>query len=305
MALTKLDPNIIGQDSTGAGKITSAGGSVSIDSSGNVRIANSSANTVTVLSNGNIGFGNTAPGYALDLGNKTDGMRLPTGNTESRPTGMAGVMRYNSTLGCPEFYNGITWVQLVDLNAFTQLNSTALAHSVVNSGGTGLQGNGSTVITNYGTAALSVTTSTIGSSFVSGNFSTHGGHSGSNSYPMYWGTYVGISKAVNQLKVWVHGNSWGYFELAGSNDCGNGSNFATNGTWTNIPFVSSTNSNSNQNMGGNVSGLSDGTIITFTYNNSTPYIAYRIKILDSSKPNQSLGTFYGGSAGYMWQLNRV
>ena len=59
MALTKLDPNIIGQDSTGAGKITSAGGSVSIDSSGNVRIANSSANSVTVAANGGASFAGT------------------------------------------------------------------------------------------------------------------------------------------------------------------------------------------------------------------------------------------------------
>lgn len=52
MALTKLDPSVIGQDSSGSGKITSAGGSVSIDSSGNVRIANSSANSVIFAANG-------------------------------------------------------------------------------------------------------------------------------------------------------------------------------------------------------------------------------------------------------------
>lgn len=57
MALTKLDPNVIGQDSTGAGKITSAGGSVSIDSSGNVRIANNSANSILFAANGTVGFG--------------------------------------------------------------------------------------------------------------------------------------------------------------------------------------------------------------------------------------------------------
>ena len=56
MALTKLDPSVIGQDSSGSGKITSAGGSVSIDSSGNVRIANTTANTITITSAGALTF---------------------------------------------------------------------------------------------------------------------------------------------------------------------------------------------------------------------------------------------------------
>jgi hypothetical protein len=67
MALTKLDPNVIGQDSTGAGKITSAGGSVSIDSSGNVRIANATANSVTVTANGTVGIGTVTPSAKLHV----------------------------------------------------------------------------------------------------------------------------------------------------------------------------------------------------------------------------------------------
>jgi hypothetical protein len=56
MALTKLDPSVIGQDSTGAGKITSAGGSLSIDSAGNVKIANNTANTIAITSTGVLTF---------------------------------------------------------------------------------------------------------------------------------------------------------------------------------------------------------------------------------------------------------
>jgi hypothetical protein len=58
-------------------------------------------------------------------------------------------------------------------------------------------------------------------------------------------------------------------------------------------------------MGGNASGCTDGTTITFWYTNDVPFSAYRIKVLDSSRPGMSQGSIYGGSAGYVWQLNRV
>jgi len=81
MALTKLDPNVIGQDSTGAGKITSAGGSVSIDSIGNVRIANSSANSVTVAANGSFTFGGNTTNFYGNVG--FNGVTSFFGNTVS------------------------------------------------------------------------------------------------------------------------------------------------------------------------------------------------------------------------------
>lgn len=101
MALTKLDPNIIGQDSTGAGKITSAGGSVSIDSSGNVRIANSSANSVTVAANGNVGINTTSPTSALSV----------TGNATISANVTAASLNY--VTGHPLSIKGcITWIDL-------------------------------------------------------------------------------------------------------------------------------------------------------------------------------------------------
>ena len=186
----------------------------------------------------------------------------------------------------------------------TQINTTSMAHSlVIPAGSTGLQGQGSSVITTYGAAAPSVAPGSVG--YSSGNFSTHGGHSGSNSYPSYWAVYLGTAKAVNQLITYVHGNSWGHFVLEGSNDSGNTGNFATAGTWTPITFTSSNNGSNTQNMGGNGSGRGDGTSITCTYSNSTGYLAYRVKMLDSSAPGQAIGTTYAGSGGYSWQLNRV
>lgn len=187
--------------------------------------------------------------------------------------------------------------QSVDLSTFTQANTVSMPHSIVNVGGTGLQGAGSATIDASGPAAPSRTDNPI--------YHTHGGHSGSNSYPMYWAVYLDEAKPVNRLSVKIHGNCWGYFELAGSNDSGSSTNFATNGTWTNLSFTGSTNSNNNQNMGGASSGLSEKFELFFNYNNDVPYRAYRIKILDNSRPNQSLGSSYGGSAAYNWRFDRV
>jgi len=109
MALTKLDPSVIGQDSTGASKITSAGGSVSIDSTGSVRIANGTANSVTIAANGFVGIGTQTPNYSLDIGSKTDAVLLPAGTTAQRPTGAAGALRFNTTLKGLDFHDGGQW----------------------------------------------------------------------------------------------------------------------------------------------------------------------------------------------------
>jgi Chaperone of endosialidase len=88
MALTKLDPNVIGQDSTGTGKITSAGGSVSIDSSGNVRIANSSANSVLFAADGTVGVGvsSVLSTYKMEVdhGTSTNFLALTTRNSSAQ-----------------------------------------------------------------------------------------------------------------------------------------------------------------------------------------------------------------------------
>ena len=175
-----------------------------------------------------------------------------------------------------------------------------MCHSVYQASGTlGLQGQGSGCISLYGAAAPSMAISNTGN-----QFATHGGHCGASDYPGYWAVHLGGARAANQLKVWIHANSWGYFELQGSNNSGNASGFNQSGNWTTLSFLCSNNSNC-QNMGGNASGCTDGTVFSFWYTNDVPFAAYRIKVLDSSRQTQSLGTTYGGSAGYVWQLNRV
>ena len=53
---------------------------------------------------GVLGIGATAS-YSLDVSGKTDGVALPSGTTANRPTGSAGLIRYNSTLSKLEYYD--------------------------------------------------------------------------------------------------------------------------------------------------------------------------------------------------------
>jgi len=40
----------------------------------------------------------------------TGALTLPVGTTAQRPTAVIGMMRFNSTTGLTEIYNGTTWV---------------------------------------------------------------------------------------------------------------------------------------------------------------------------------------------------
>lgn len=53
-----------------------------------------------------------APSYSIDTNGHTDGVRIPVGTTAQRPTGANGVIRYNSTDGVYEGYNGSVWGSL-------------------------------------------------------------------------------------------------------------------------------------------------------------------------------------------------
>lgn len=225
-------------------------------------------------------------------------MTVPSGNTAQRPgSPTVGMMRFNTDLNDYEVYrSSVGWTALdTDLGAYTGINTSSFPHSIVNVGGTGLQGAGSVV---GGPEAPSM--------MRTDGFATHGGHSGVNSFPMYWAVHFnGIKKAINHLLIDIHANSWGYFRLEASNNSGTGSNFATNGTWTALTLSSSTNGYNTQNMGGYSSGFSDHTQFSYTYTNNTGYYAYRIVILDASRRDQAQGSIYTGSAGYYWRLSRV
>jgi hypothetical protein len=55
-----------------------------------------------------IGIGTTSPAVKLDI-NSTDAMRVPVGTTVQRPAGATGYLRFNTTQGSFEGFNGTAW----------------------------------------------------------------------------------------------------------------------------------------------------------------------------------------------------
>ena len=62
---------------------------------------------------GKVGIGTPSPAVSLDVGSKTDALRVPNGTTAQRPSSPAnGMIRYNTTLDATEEYRGGAWVNL-------------------------------------------------------------------------------------------------------------------------------------------------------------------------------------------------
>jgi hypothetical protein len=66
----------------------------------------------TIKNAGNIGIGTTSPAVSLDVSQKTDALALPVGTTGQRPTGINGMVRYNSTTSNLEAFINGSWVSL-------------------------------------------------------------------------------------------------------------------------------------------------------------------------------------------------
>jgi len=75
-----------------------------------------------------IGIGTGTPGYSLDIGSKTDAIKLPQGNTDARPTAATGIIRFNSQTGKYEgCQDGSTFVEFAtsgDAPTFTKETTT-------------------------------------------------------------------------------------------------------------------------------------------------------------------------------------
>jgi hypothetical protein len=72
-----------------------------------VAISTNGTGQVFVNSSGRLGIGTGSPAVTLDV-SATDAIRVAAGTTAERPTGAAGMIRYNSTLGQFEGY-GVAW----------------------------------------------------------------------------------------------------------------------------------------------------------------------------------------------------
>jgi len=88
-----------------------------------------------VLTNaGLVGIGSTSPAVSLDVSQNTDAVSLPAGTTSQRPTGVNGMVRYNTTTAVLEAYVNGTWIPVSGL----QLISTQIASSSSSLAWTGL-----------------------------------------------------------------------------------------------------------------------------------------------------------------------
>ena len=91
--------------SVGTGKVLSVAGSLS--SSGTFALTGDQVQ----ISEGGTGS-TTAAAALVALGERTGAtgaLVTPTGTTGQRPTGVAGYLRFNTTLAKPEVYNGTAW----------------------------------------------------------------------------------------------------------------------------------------------------------------------------------------------------
>lgn len=90
-----------------------------------------STSTVVDTINGRVGIGTNAPRTALDI-NDTGSIIVPSGTTAQQPTGVAGMVRYNTTTSNLEFYDGTTWNTVSGYNSVQATGGTV--SDVVDSG---------------------------------------------------------------------------------------------------------------------------------------------------------------------------
>ena len=62
--------------------------------------------------NNRVGILDTTPAVSLDIGSATDAVHVPSGTTAQRPTGAAGMFRWNSTEAQFEGYDGSDWGEI-------------------------------------------------------------------------------------------------------------------------------------------------------------------------------------------------
>ena len=106
-SIKNLNNNVTVDLSTDNKLVVSGSTNFSVDADGDVTASG------TVGATGNIGIGTATPGVAVDARNKTDAIALPRGTTAQRPTAVAGMMRWNSTTGAAELYNGAEWIEVI------------------------------------------------------------------------------------------------------------------------------------------------------------------------------------------------
>lgn len=138
--------------------------------SGDLRFQTSNAGTLTdkmtIKASGNVGIGTSTPVVSLDLGSKTDAIRLPAGTTAQQPSSAAaGMIRYNTSNNDVEYYNGTAWTALSS-GGGSYSTITGPGAISITAGGTNqnvtLTSSGSGVVTSPSVVTVTNTTASTG-----------------------------------------------------------------------------------------------------------------------------------------------
>ena len=114
---------------------------------------------------GPIGIGTNAPGVSLDVGSKTDALRVPNGTTAQRPTAATGQLRYNTTTSEFEGYANGAWGKIGGGDSFGTIAVSGQSNVVAdqeNDTLTFVAGTGITLTTNASGDSITVTNSATG-----------------------------------------------------------------------------------------------------------------------------------------------
>lgn len=103
-----IDGTPIGANAASTGVFTTLETTGALTASESLQVNIDSSPSFRLTDTG-VRLGNGDASVALDLQDKTDAIRLPSGTTAQRPTGAAGLLRYNSTDSRFEGYADGSW----------------------------------------------------------------------------------------------------------------------------------------------------------------------------------------------------
>jgi hypothetical protein len=160
---------------------------------------------------GNVGIGTTSPAVSLDVGSKTDAIRIPVGTTAQRPTGAQGMLRYNTTNNYVEYHNGTLWSPTSQIGVqasggtvgtFSTGGSTYKYHRFTSSG---------TFTVDYG--------GSIDILIVAGGGGGGGGRhaAGAGAGGLIYQTSVSVTPGTNSIQIGAGGSGGGYPSGASTN----------------------------------------------------------------------------------------
>ncbi|WP_413612266.1 tail fiber domain-containing protein [Bdellovibrio sp. HCB-110] len=141
---------------------------------------------------GNVGIGTSSPAVSLDVGSKTDALRLPNGTTAQQPASASnGMLRYNTSTNFAEVYQNGAWVSLTTSSGGSNVTTNSSGAVTVAAGGTNqnvtIQASGTGVVTSPSvmtlTSGQASTASNNGALVVSGGVGVSGNiNAGGNIY---------------------------------------------------------------------------------------------------------------------------